>query len=75
MLFGGLTTENINANAGIAAPQNGYQESGLLLNQLIAFNYLHLANIYLNTGVFYHWDSARSWQQNALWVAGVSVGF
>jgi uncharacterized protein DUF5686/carboxypeptidase-like protein len=75
MIFGGLTTENINANAGIAAPVNGYQESGILLNQLLALNYVHLANIYFNTGVFYHWASSNSWQKNALWVAGVSVGF
>ena len=75
MMFGGLTNENVSANAGIASPVNGYQESGLLLNQLLALNYVHLANIYFNTGVFYHWASSNNWQKNALWVAGVSVGF
>jgi hypothetical protein len=75
MLYGGLTSENRMSNPGLAAPANGYHESGILLNQLISVNYLHLANIYLNAGLFYHWNTAVIWNENLLEVAGLSIGF
>ena len=75
MIYGGLNTQNLTTNTAIAAPKNGYHESGLLLNQLLTWNYLHLANIYFNGGVFYHWNAQNNWSQNAVWVAGVSIGF
>ncbi len=75
MIYGGLTNENKIANAGIAAPANGYHETGILINQLLQVNYLHLANIYFNTGPFYHWDSSFNWHKNGVWVLGISAGF
>jgi hypothetical protein len=41
----------------------------------LMLNYLHLANIYLNTGPFYHWAGPFSLHKNVLWVVGVSAGF
>ncbi|HEV3250688.1 MAG TPA: hypothetical protein VGZ71_07030, partial [Puia sp.] len=75
LIYGGLTNENKAANAGIAFADNGYHESGLLINGLLQVNYLHVANIYFNTGPFYHWSNPFSWRKNAVWVFGLSVGF
>jgi uncharacterized protein DUF5686/carboxypeptidase-like protein len=75
ILFGSLASENKTANTGIISPLNGYQESGLLINQLLLINYMHLANIYLNTGPFYHWATPFSIDKNAIWVVGISAGF
>jgi hypothetical protein len=75
ILFGGLNNENKTANAEIVSPANGYQETGLLINQLLVINYVHLANIYLKTGPFYHWAAPFNINKNAIWVVGISAGF
>lgn len=75
MMFGGLTIPDKLANAGIATPATGYQESGILINQILQYNYLHIGNIYLNTGPFFHWTSSFDLRKNAIWVVGISAGF
>jgi hypothetical protein len=75
MMYGGLTNSDKQANAGIATPATGYQETGILINQLFQYNYLHIANIYFNTGPFYHWASTFDLRKNTVWVVGISAGF
>ena len=74
-MYGGLSNENQLANKGTTAPNHGYHETGILLNQLLALNYLHVANIYINGGLFYHWAAPNDWNNNAVFVAGISMGF
>jgi hypothetical protein len=63
------------ANKGIAAADNGYHESGLLLNQILQTGIGNLFTAYLNVGAFYHWAPTYNWQQNGVWVAGIGVRF
>ena len=74
-LYGGLTAQNKNANPETSSPTAGFHETGLLFNQLLTLNYLHLANLNLNTGPFYHWDGPLNLNKNARWVFGLSVVF
>ena len=74
-MFGNLTNTNKAATIGIKAPVSGYHESGLLFNQLLQKDLLHLFYIYLNAGVMYHWTSSLNWNENKVWVVGISAGF
>lgn len=75
MLYGTLNKANMAANPGIIAPKDGYHESGLLLNQLLRIDYLNLAYINLNAGVYYHWAPKYDWKANGRFVVGLSVSF
>jgi hypothetical protein len=74
-MYGNLSQENKAANAGIAAPVNGYHESGILVNQLLQTNFFHTSYLYFNAGVFYHWTPSFDWQRNGVWLIGISGGF
>lgn len=73
LIYGTLNNENKRSNAGIRSFENGYHESGILLNQLLRFN-VHFADIFFNGGVFYHWNVEKDWKTNSVWVIGVTAG-
>jgi hypothetical protein len=73
MIFGDLNTANRSANENIGYLNKSYHESGILLNQLGKINF-HFANLYLNAGVFYHWNNKLSFG-NSKYVLGFSAGF
>ncbi len=74
LVYGGLQNRNQTANATIRSLANGYHESGILVNQLLRIN-VRIGDLYLNGGVFYHWNKEADWQHNTTWVVGVSAGF
>ncbi|RYD54777.1 MAG: carboxypeptidase-like regulatory domain-containing protein [Sphingobacteriales bacterium] len=73
MLYGSLNKENLLANTGITSPTNGYHESGIMLNQLLRFEYLNIAYINLNAGVYYHWAPTFDFGKHGRFVVGVSA--
>lgn len=73
VLWGSLNTENKFANNGIETPDNAYQESGIMLNQLLRIEYLNIAYINLNAGVYYHWAPAFDLGKNGRFVVGLSA--
>jgi hypothetical protein len=75
LIYGSLSQVSSQASPTAKAPVNGFYETGILLNQLVSINYLHLANINLNAGVFYHWSRALVWNQNLIWAAGSTISF
>jgi len=74
-MFGSLTNANKAATLGIKAPVSGYHESGILFNQLLQRDLFHSFYIYLNAGAMYHWTSSLNWNENKVWVVGISAGF
>lgn len=74
MIYGSVNHLSKQANAGLQSYDNGYHESGLLLNRILKYN-LGFADAHLNAGAFYHWQSNGSWTQNGVWVIGLSAGF
>jgi hypothetical protein len=56
MLYGTmLQSKNLANNPGIAVPDNGFHESGIILNKLLYYNFMKLVNLNINVGAFYHW--------------------
>ncbi len=74
-MYGTLTNTNKAATMGIQAPVSGYHESGILFNQLLQKDLFHSFYIYLNAGAMYHWTSSLNWNENKVWVVGISAGF
>lgn len=75
LLISQLANVDRQATTGIATVQNGYHESGLLLNQLLQKGLGNLFTVYFNIGAFYHWTSSYNWQQNGVWVVGMGARF
>ena len=73
MTYGSLKGGNKIANAIEGTLENGYHESGLMLNQLLRRD-LKVADLYFNIGMHYHWT--RQWnKQEAVWVIGFGLSY
>ncbi|MDB5196686.1 MAG: hypothetical protein JWP88_1057 [Flaviaesturariibacter sp.] len=73
-VVGGLSKASAAANSGISSFSKGYHESGLMINQLLRYN-IHVTDVYLNIGGFYHWNKAAAFEKNAFWVFSISTRF
>jgi hypothetical protein len=73
-VYGGLQPASKVANGGVQSYDGGYHESGLLLNRLLKYN-LRFADVELNVGAFYHWETRGPWKKNGVIVLGVSSTF
>ena len=73
-IYGSLQQKNKVANSGLQSYQNGYHESGLLLNRLLKYD-IGFGDINLDAGAFYHWQKQGEWHNNTVWVIGFSSGF
>ena len=71
-IYGSLNNRNEGANAGIRSFGNSYHETGSLLNHLLRLN-IHIADLFLNGGVFYHWNKEDNWKNNHTWAVGISA--
>jgi hypothetical protein len=74
MVYGGLTAANKKANPGLRSYGSGYHESGLVLNRILRYN-IHLAEVDLNAGYYYHWNNNRDFRKNGLFVLGLGLRF
>ena len=72
--YGSLLKSSVIANPGIVSYSKPYNETGLMINQLIKYN-VHITDVTLNTGVFYHWSETPSLKKNTTIVFSVGVGF
>jgi hypothetical protein len=70
--YGKVDSPSAVANPGLKSLTNGYHESGFLLNQAFRLN-IHVADVYLNGGVFYHWNKERNWNNNSAYVLSVTA--
>ncbi|MDB5253747.1 MAG: hypothetical protein JWP27_2916 [Flaviaesturariibacter sp.] len=73
-VVGGLGASSIAANPGIRTYSGSYQESGLLVNQLLRYN-LHVTDVYLNVGLFHQWEKGAAIRKNNFFVFSISTGF
>ncbi len=73
-LVGKMSDRNIHQGVEFYVPQRPYEESGLLLNDLVRFNYLNVAYLNFNAGYFHQWNGGKSWQENGRFVVGISFG-
>ena len=73
IVYGSLQAVNESANNGLQSFSKGYHESGLVFNRLLRFN-IGFADAGLNAGMYHHWSSGN-WQDNSVWVIGLSAGF
>ncbi len=73
MMWGSLNPINQTSNTNIRSLAQGYHESGLMLNHLLRINF-SFADVYLNAGVFYHWNKEHHWNNNKTFVIGFGAG-
>ncbi len=57
VMYGTLSDKNAKASPGTVG-SGLYNESGIVLNHLLRFDYLHIGYIGFNVGAFYNWNSA-----------------
>jgi hypothetical protein len=74
LIYGSLKRRSQLAGADLRSFENGYHESGLVLNRILKHN-LGFTDIGLHGGVFYHWENGGTWKNNGVWVIGLSAGF
>jgi hypothetical protein len=73
LVYGSLNSTNKKANPGVRSFQNGYHETGLIINQLLRKN-LHFAEISASVGAFHFW-SKDDWRKNTVGVFSINFGF
>jgi Family of unknown function (DUF5686) len=64
--YGTLTNPSSHQNLTYSTPRKPLLESGVVLDNLLVFNYLNFANIGLGAGVYYRWGHLRkdNWADN-----------
>jgi hypothetical protein len=73
LVYGSLNSTNKKANPEVRSFQNGYHETGLIINQLLRKN-LHFAEISASVGAFHFW-SKDDWRKNTVGVFSINFGF
>jgi hypothetical protein len=73
-VVGSVRTASLSANPGIRTYAGSYQESGLLVNQVFRHNF-HVTDVYLNVGVFHHWEKGANLEKNNFFVFSITTGF
>jgi hypothetical protein len=72
MLYGELDSRTVHQNVSVGVPNNGYQEAGVLLNNLLR---LRSSTYYqsINVGYFYNFTSNFDLEKNGKIVIGLSI--
>ena len=74
MVFGHLGNESQIA-AGVSTNAGSYHETGFILNQLLQKKVFHSFYLNVNAGVFVHWTSPFNFQDERVFVLGLSLSF
>lgn len=64
ILLGNLSKENMLANPGMQTPSTAYNESGIILNSILRYNFADLIYLNINLGAFYHWTDSFDAEKN-----------
>lgn len=72
--YGNIASASRKANPGIETFTHGYHESGFLINHLLKYN-VHLADLNLNTGIFYHWKGKPDLKTNTTIAFSLGISF
>ncbi len=73
MLYGTLSHPEQQQYVNFSVPANGYQEAGLLLNNVIRVVYANLYYVTINAGYFYHVTPTFDASKNGRMVLGLGV--
>ncbi len=74
-LIGSLDNPLVRLGPEFSVPTRGYNESGILLNDLVKINYVNIAHLNLQAGFFYHWTKDTDLKKNGKFVLGISMDF
>lgn len=75
MLYGSLENRSEHNLFSFSVPENGYHETGIILNSLLRVSYLDLCYFTLNAGYFYHWTNDINLDKNGRFVYGIGLEF
>lgn len=73
MLYGKLAHPEAQQLVTIAVPDNAYHEAGVLLNNVLRYNYLNVYYITFNVGYFYHFTGNTLSDKNGRFVYGIGI--
>jgi hypothetical protein len=72
-LVGSLDNKQAHKNVAFSEPSKSYNETGIMLNDLVRLKYLGLAYISFNAGYFYHWTDEIDLKKNGQFNFGIGV--
>ena len=72
-LYGRMKDRSVHRNVNFSVPDNGYQESGMLLNSIVRLKYFNVYHITLNVGYFYHWTPVFDLKKNGRYLLGLGI--
>jgi hypothetical protein len=75
VLWGTLNNSGQHVGVPVTAPQNGYHEGGIILNNLLRMRYSSVCYLALNVGCFYPIAAQTDLGKDGRWVIGTAVTF
>ena len=72
-LYGRMKDRSVHRNVNFSVPDNGYHESGMLLNSLVRLKYFNVYHFTLNAGYFYHWTPVWDLKRNGRYLIGMGI--
>lgn len=73
MLYGTMQHPEVHKYVPFSVPNTVYNETGLMLNDILRYRYLNLYYLTFNIGYFYHWTPVFDAAKNGRFVFGIGV--
>ena len=73
MLYGSMAHPEVHRYVAFSVPDDVYNETGIMLNNLVRLKYLNLYYITLNMGYYYHWTPTIDLSNNGRIVFGLGI--
>lgn len=70
-LTGNLDNRLAHRNVEFSVPDNAYNETGIMLNDLVRVKYFNVAYLSLHAGYFYHWTGKTDFKKNGQFAFGI----
>ncbi|GAC1594106.1 MAG: hypothetical protein NVS3B19_16460 [Ginsengibacter sp.] len=74
LFAGGISEISLNTNNNLSRIQGAYHESGLLLNQLLKYNF-RIIDLSTGGGIYHHWNSSGKLNHDNVFVLSLSTSF
>lgn len=73
VLYGRMRNRSAQKYVAFSVPDDGYHESGIMLNSLVRLRYLNVYHLTLNVGYYYHWAPVFDLEKNGKYLFGFGV--
>jgi hypothetical protein len=73
MLYGYMRNRSAHKYVAFSVPDNGYHETGMMLNSIVRLRYLNVYHFTLNVGYYYHWAPVFDLKKNGKYLFGFGV--